>query len=104
MIPRLNYVNLFTDDIISKEELVEYRELTDNKIKELQTKKTQLNDKMNECEDENYTVSIIQKLKDVLSLEELTPQILHSLVEKITCTDDGEIHIQYTFINPLQEL
>lgn len=29
---KLNYVNLFTDDIISKEELVEYRELTDNKI------------------------------------------------------------------------
>ncbi|KQU16387.1 hypothetical protein ASG65_26905 [Bacillus sp. Leaf13] len=93
---------MFTDDIISKEELVEYRELTDNKIKELQTKETQLNDKMNECEDENYAVSIIQKLKDVLSLEELTPQILHSLVEKITCTDDGEIHIQYSFINPLQ--
>ncbi|MGW6255003.1 hypothetical protein ACWF7H_28970 [Peribacillus butanolivorans] len=64
---------MFTDDIISKEELVEYRELSDNKIKELQTKETQLNDKMNKCEDENYAVSIIQKLKDVLSLEELTP-------------------------------
>ena len=35
----------------------------DNKIKEHQTKKTQLNEKMNECEDENFAVSIRQKVK-----------------------------------------
>jgi site-specific DNA recombinase len=99
---KLNYVDLFTDDIISREELVEYRELTDNKIKELQTKKTQLNEKMNKCEDENYAVSIGKKLKNILSLEELTPQILHSLVERITCTHEGKIHIHYTFVNPLE--
>ncbi|KOS59968.1 hypothetical protein AN161_25900 [Lysinibacillus sp. FJAT-14222] len=91
---------MFTDNIISKEELVDYRELTDNKIKEHQTKKTQLNEKMNEYE--NFEVSISKKLKDNLSLEELTPRILHSLVERITCTHEGEIHIHYTFVNPLE--
>lgn len=99
---KLNYVNLFTDDIISREELVEYRELTDNKIKELQTTKTQLNEKINECEDENYAVSIIKKLNEILSLDKLTPEILHSLVERITCTHEGKIHIHYTFVNPLE--
>lgn len=98
----MNYVNLFTDDIISREELVEYRELTDNKIKELQTTKTQLNEKINECEDENYAVSIIKKLNEILSLDKLTPEILHSLVERITCTHEGKIHIHYTFVNPLE--
>lgn len=99
---KLEYIHLFTDKIISKEELIEYRDLTDNNIKELQTKKAQLNEKVKECEDEDYVVTIGKKLKDVLSLEELTPSLLHSLVEKITCTHDGNIHIHYTFVNPLQ--
>ncbi|MEF7496550.1 recombinase family protein [Lysinibacillus sphaericus] len=99
---KLEYVHLYTDNIISKEELIEYRDLTDNNIKELQTKKAQLNEKASECEDENYAVSIGRKLKDVLSLDALTSPILHSLVEKITCTHDGYIHIHYTFVNPLQ--
>lgn len=88
----MDYADLFTDDTISKAELVEYRELTDNKIKEHQTKKTQLIDKINECEDENYAVSICKKLKDILSLDKLTPQILHPLVERITCTHEVKIH------------
>ena len=100
---KLEYVNLFTENVISKEELVEYRELTDNKIKALQIKKDQLDEKMQECENENYAVHIGQNLKDVLTLKELTPQILHSLVEKVTCTRDGSVQIQYSFVNPLQE-
>ncbi|MFJ8267674.1 recombinase zinc beta ribbon domain-containing protein [Peribacillus asahii] len=44
-----------------------------------------------------------KKLKDVLNLKELTPQVLHSLVEKITCKNDGTVHIQYSFVNPLQD-
>ncbi|MCM3585549.1 recombinase family protein [Mesobacillus maritimus] len=100
---KLEYVNLFTENVISKEELVEYRELTDNKIKALQITKTQLDENMLECENENYAINIGNKLKDVLKLKELTPQILHSLVEKVTCTHDGSVHIQYSFVNPLQE-
>ena len=44
---------------------------------------------------------ISEKL-NVISLEELTPQILHALVEEITCTHEGEIQIKYSFVNPLQ--
>ncbi|PGM56704.1 hypothetical protein [Bacillus sp. AFS053548] len=64
---------------------MEYRELTDNKINELQIEKAQLDEKLKECENENYAINIGKKLKDVLDLNELTPAILHSLVEKITC-------------------
>ncbi|WP_077210734.1 recombinase family protein [Bacillus dakarensis] len=99
---KLKYLNLYTENVISKDELIEARELTDANINELQLKKTQLIEKMNECDNENYAVHIGEKLKDVISLDELTPQVLHSLVEKITCTHEGEIHIQYSFVNPLQ--
>lgn len=100
---KLEYVDLYTEYVISKEDLVEYRELTDSKIKDLQTKKTELNEKLQECDNEDYAINIGKKLKDVLNLTELTPQVLHSLVEKITCKNDGTVHIQYNFVNPLQE-
>jgi site-specific DNA recombinase len=35
---KLEYVDLYTENVLTKEDLVEYRDLTDNKIKELQIK------------------------------------------------------------------
>lgn len=75
----------------------------DNKIKDLQIKKAQLDEKLKECENENYAINIDKKLKDIINLKELTPTILHSLVEKITCDYDSTVHIQYRFVNPLQK-
>ncbi|MGG3467650.1 hypothetical protein ABES02_09235 [Neobacillus pocheonensis] len=100
---KLEYVDLYTENVLTKEDLVEYRELTENKIKDLQIKKAELNEKLQECDNEDYAINIGKKLKDVLNLKELTPQVLHSLVEKITCKNDGTVHIQYSFVNPLQE-
>jgi site-specific DNA recombinase len=100
---KLEYVNLYTENVISKDDLVEYRELTDNKIKDLQIKKVQLDEKLKECEDHNFAINIGNKLKEVLNLNELTPALLHSLVEKITCNQNGTVHIQYSFVNPLQD-
>jgi site-specific DNA recombinase len=65
--------------------------------------KSQLSDKLQECENENFTEHLGKKLEDVLTLKELMPQILHYLVEKITRNTDGTIHIQYSFVIPLQE-
>lgn len=41
---------MYTENVISKVELVEARELTDQKITELQLKQGQLNELLNECE------------------------------------------------------
>ncbi|WHX25035.1 recombinase family protein [Virgibacillus halodenitrificans] len=100
---KLEYVNLYTENVITKAELVEYRMLTDNKIEALQKRKMQMEEKMQEYENEDYAVNIGNKLKDVLTLKELTPNILHSLVDKITCEEEGNIRIQYSFVNPFQE-
>ncbi len=50
-----------------------------------------------------YPRKIANKLREFLSPKELTPQVLHTLVEKITCDTGGEIRIKYNFVNPLQE-
>jgi site-specific DNA recombinase len=97
---KLEYVNLYTENVISKEDLVEFREISDSKIKDLQIKKTELNEKLQECDNEDFAINIGKKLKDVLNLKELKPKVLHSLVEKVTCKNDGTVHIQYSFVNP----
>lgn len=45
---------------------------------------------------------MVDHAKDILTLNDLTPQVLHSLVERVICTSAGDIHIQYKFVNPLQ--
>ncbi|MBV7509527.1 hypothetical protein KW850_30785 [Bacillus sp. sid0103] len=93
---------MFSDNLISKEDLIEYKELTDQNLKELDLAKTQLIKKLEECTNENYTLEMGNKLKDFLSLKDLTSQVLHSLVEKITCNSQGDIRIHYNFVNPFQ--
>ncbi|WP_342041941.1 hypothetical protein [Bacillus sp. OTU2372] len=94
---------MFSDNLISKEDLIEYKELTDQSLKELDLAKTQLVKKLEECTNENYTLEMGKKLKDFLSLKDLTSQVLHSLVDKITCNSQGDIRIHYNFVNPFQE-
>lgn len=98
---KFKYVNMFADDVITREELDEYRNMNDQKSNDLQIKKAQLNKKLEECESENYGIHISKLLKDVLNLNALTPEVLHTLVDKITCKD-GNIRIHYKFVNPLQ--
>ncbi|MEH7304208.1 hypothetical protein [Neobacillus drentensis] len=93
---------MFSDNLISKEDLIEYKELTDQNLKELDLAKTQLIKKLEECTNENYTLEMGNKLKDFLSLKDLTSQVLHSLVEKITCNSQGDIRIHYNFVNSFQ--
>ena len=100
---KLDYVNLYTDDLITKDELIEFRMLIDKKVEAAKAKQVQLQESMKQCTEESYSIDLRKKLKDLLNLKELTPQLLHTLVEKIACTVEGHIRFQYTFINPIQE-
>lgn len=101
---KLDYINLYTEEIITKSELQEYRTLADQKIQDSQTLIAQLQNKLKECAEESYSINLSKKLKEFLTLKDLSPQVLHSLVEKITCSNEGNIHIHYNFVNPLQEI
>ncbi|MED4006082.1 recombinase family protein [Priestia aryabhattai] len=100
---KLNYVNLYTEQVITKEELIEYKELVDQELKELDINRTQLVQNLTEGQDESYTVDLLKKLKAAFLVKDLAPQTLHSLVKKITCTTEGTIEIHYNFSNDLIE-
>lgn len=102
-IRKKGYLDLYTDNVISREELIEAREITDQKLTELDLTKSELQERLEECTNENYAIDLGSKLKEFLLLKDLTPQLLHSLVEKITCSIEGEIRIHYNFVNPFEE-
>lgn len=98
-----DYLDMYADEIISREELVEYRKQIDREVAELETAKIEYQAKLEECESENYAIDLGKRLKEVSILSDLTPQVLHSLVSKITCSIDGNLRIRYNFVNPFQE-
>lgn len=98
-----DYLDMYADQIISREELVEYRKQIDQEVAELETAKIEYQEKLEECESEYYAINLGKKLKDVSLLDDLTPQVLHSLVNKITCSIEGNLRIHYNFVNPFEE-
>ncbi len=54
---------MYTENVISKEELVEYLRLNDNKIKDVHIKKTQVNEKLRECANEDCVFKSIKSSK-----------------------------------------
>gem|GEM_PF-6347436 len=95
--------DMYADQIISREELVEYRKQIDQEVAELETAKIEYQEKLEECESENYAIDLGKKLKDISLLDDLTPKILYSLVNKITCSIEGNLRIHYNFVNPFEE-
>jgi site-specific DNA recombinase len=98
-----DYLDMYADEIISREELVEYRKQIDQEVAELETAKNVCHAKLEECESENYAIDLGKKLKDVSILNDLSSQVLHSLVNKVTCSIDGNLRIHYNFVNPFDE-
>ncbi|MGD7046157.1 recombinase family protein [Jeotgalibacillus proteolyticus] len=94
-----SYLDFYADQVIGREEFMDVRKLADQKISELVNTKTELQQKLEECSNENYAVDLGSKLKEFLFLKDLTPQLLHTLVEKVTCNKDNEIRIHYNFLS-----
>ncbi|WP_282173127.1 hypothetical protein [Cytobacillus firmus] len=82
---------------------MEYRKQIDQEVSNLETAKIKYQEKLEECESENYAIDLGKKLKEVSILNDLTPQVLHSLVNKVTCSVDGNLRIHYNFVNPFEE-
>ncbi len=87
---KLDYVDLYTNRIISAKELHEFREMNDGKIKKLQVELAQLEYQLNTCDDEKYVLNLKNSLKDVIKMNEISPKVLNVLVNRITCNIKGE--------------
>lgn len=97
------YINMLAEEIITQEEYRENVEANNIEINELSEKK---NDFLTALESEQ-TVDNIENLKQellqFLNFDELTPEILHRLINRIEVTADGTPIIHYRFSAPIME-
>jgi site-specific DNA recombinase len=97
------YINMLAEEIITHEEYRENVEANNIEINDLAEKK---NDLLSAMESEQ-TVDNIEKLKQellqFLNFDELTPEILHRLINRIEVTAYGTPVIHYRFSAPIME-
>ena len=97
------YINMLAEEIITQEEYRENVEANNIEINELVGKKERSFTAM----ESEQTVDNIEKLKQellkFLNFDELTPEILHRLINRIEVTDDGIPVIHYRFSAPKME-
>lgn len=98
-----NYVDLFADGDISKDELNEFREKEDQEIAKLEEAKLKCRNALDECKMENHGLKLGKKLEEISTLDDLVPKVLHSLVSKVSCSLNGDLQIEYTFVNPFEK-
>ena len=97
-----NYVDLYAEEVISKEDLFELRISVNDEIDAVKMAIVDLERELTNCSNENYLQSLKSKLEQFLSVDKLTSQMLNALVDKITCSVNGEIRIHYNFENPFE--
>ena len=97
-----NYLDLYTEGIISKEDLIKYRNDASEEIEELNKSRSELSIELDNNSNGSYSLTLKKKLEKFLLVEELNKQMINTLVEKISWGQDGELRIHYSFENPLQ--
>ncbi|QYY44434.1 DUF4368 domain-containing protein [Aneurinibacillus thermoaerophilus] len=94
------YINLLADGIITHEEYQDSIEANNKELTELMEKKNQLLSLL-ESEDVIETIEKLkQELLHFLNFDELTPEILHRLINRIEVKEDGTPIIHYRFAAP----
>ncbi|QTB13115.1 hypothetical protein J2B92_20470 [Lysinibacillus sphaericus] len=97
-----SYLDLYTDKIISKEELKKLRDIVSKELEEIMMTKSELGKSLENNSNESYSLALKKKLEKFLFVEELNKHMINALVEKISWNQNGELRIHYNFENPLQ--
>lgn len=97
-----SYLDLYTDKIISKEELKKLRDIVSKELEEIMMTKSELGKSLENNSNESYCLALKKKLEKFLFVEELNKHMINALVEKISWNQNGELRIHYNFENPLQ--
>lgn len=58
-----DYLDMYADMIITREELVEYRKQIDQEVADLEIAKNNCQARLEECESEDFAINLGQKLK-----------------------------------------
>lgn len=91
----------FMEDLISKEEYVEYTSVYDKEIEDLKQQQCIISDKADSQQqsDAQYD-EWVEAFKDYINIETLTRDVVLELIDKIEVNSDGSINIYYKFQNP----
>lgn len=93
-------LNLLVDDVISKEEYDEFINDINKQIDDLSLMKQQAESSLRTTDDELAIQELKQSLEAFMDFKELTPEILHRLIDRIEIKADGSPRIFYRFSNP----
>ncbi|MFJ8265762.1 recombinase family protein [Peribacillus asahii] len=93
-------LNLFIEEKISKEDYDEFVSDTNEQINNISSKIEQLHSSLDTKDDELVIKELKQQLGVFIEFQELTPDILHRLIERIEIKADGSPRIFYRFSNP----
>lgn len=93
----------YMEDLISKEEYVEYTSMYDEEIEELKQQQDMINDKadLQQKLDTQYD-EWVEAFKDYISIDNLTRDMVLELIDKIEVNSDGSINVYYKFQNPYE--
>ncbi|WP_227940009.1 DUF4368 domain-containing protein [Alkalihalobacillus deserti] len=91
---------MLAEEIITQEEYCEIVEANNIEIKELVEKKTDLLTAMASEKTVDNIELLKQELLQFLNFDELTPEILHRLINRIEVKADGAPIIHYRFSAP----
>lgn len=94
----------YMEDLISREEYVEYTSVYDKEIEELKQQQCMINDKadLQQRLDAQYD-EWVEAFKDYINIDTLTRDMVLELIDKIEVNSDGSINIYYKFQNPYEK-
>lgn len=96
------YQNLM-EEIIQKDDYVEYIAEYDKKISELEAQKDIVVEQMEQQEDiDKQYDEWVEAFKDYINIKTLTREVVMELINKIEVNEDGSINIYYRFQNPYE--
>ncbi len=87
------------DKTLSKEEYLSQTAFMSQKITELETNLVKISSILGSLNQDNVLAEI-KKISECMSINELTPEILHQLIEKVEIAEDGSARIYYRFSLP----
>ena len=93
-------LNLFVEEKISKEDYDEFVSDTNEQINNISSKVEKLMSSLETSDDQLAIKELKQQLDVFIDFQELTPDILHRLIERIEIKADGSPRIIYRFSNP----
>lgn len=91
----------FLEELITKEEYVEYKNRYEKELEELEKRRSLILERRKHQTEQNGKFDAwVESFKDYINIEELTRDVVLELIDKIEVNGDGSIRLYYQFFHP----